>query len=63
MELALHQGDGVFVAAKMAATGCGVWLLAAHQHFPQVSTVLYSLAGGYLLLLIYHVILIFQSLA
>jgi hypothetical protein len=46
MALALHQGDAVFVAAKMAATGSGVWLLAAHQHFPHVSTVLHGLQAA-----------------
>ena len=63
MVLALHHGHGMFIVTKMTATGLGVWLLAAHQRFPCACMALYGLAGSYLLLLIYHIILIGHSLA
>ena len=62
MALTLYHSDTTFIGIKMAATGFGVWLLAAHQGFLLAWQALHGLAGVYLLLLMYHVLLIWHSL-
>lgn len=62
MALVLTYGYTPFIAVKMLTTGLGAWLLAAHQQFALAWKALHGLAGVYLLLLIYHVILILRHL-
>src|SRR5262245_35865746 len=54
MFLLLSHGPTPFVAVKMALTGLGAWILAAHQHFPLAFKGLHALAAGYVGLLIIH---------
>jgi Domain of unknown function (DUF5658) len=54
MATAILRGDTLFVGLKMALTGMGAWLLAAHQCFPLASRGLHVLAVGYVGLLLLH---------
>jgi hypothetical protein len=58
MALLLVYGQAPFVCVKMALTGMGVWCLAAHQQFSLALRALHSIAGLYLLLLAYHLLLL-----
>jgi hypothetical protein len=58
MALLLSHGEAPFVGVKMALTGLGAWLLAAHQCFPLASRGLHALAGGYLGLLLIHAVIL-----
>ena len=60
MAVAIKHGEARFVAIKMALTGIGAWLLAAHQHFPLALRGLYVLATGYVGLLLIHVALLLR---
>ncbi len=60
MALVLTYGYAPFIAVKMLTTGCGAWLLAVHQQFAIAWTALHGLAGVYMLLLIYHFVLIMR---
>jgi hypothetical protein len=62
MALTLYHSETAFIGIKMATTGFGVWLLAAHQGFLLAWEALHGLAGAYLLLLMYHGLLIWHSL-
>jgi hypothetical protein len=53
----LAYGDMWFVAIKMALTGTGVWVLAAHQQFPLALRALHGFTGLYVALLAYHLVL------
>jgi hypothetical protein len=57
MAMALNQGTGSFVGAKMALTGLGAILLAIHQNFWLGIRGLYALALIYVGLLVYHLII------
>jgi hypothetical protein len=59
MALALTQGDTLFVGLKMALTGVGAWLLAAHQYFPLAYRGLRGLTLIYGAVLLYHLLLIY----
>jgi Domain of unknown function (DUF5658) len=54
MAIAIHSGDTHFVGLKMAMTGIGAWVLAAHQCFPLAFRGLHVLAVGYVGLLLIH---------
>jgi Domain of unknown function (DUF5658) len=54
MAIAIHSGDTHFVGLKMALTGVGAWVLAAHQCFPLAFRGLHVLAVGYVGLLLIH---------
>lgn len=54
MAMALDRGETLFIVVKIVITVVGVWLLAAHQNFRLGLRGLYLVAGGYLLLLAYH---------
>lgn len=58
MALLLVHGQAAFVGVKMALTGAGVWCLAAHQQFALALRALHALAGLYLTLLAYHLLLL-----
>lgn len=58
MALALTWPPTAFTGFKMALTGVGAWFLAAHQQFPLAYTGLHGLAGLYLALCGYHVVLL-----
>lgn len=58
MVLLLSHGEAPFVGVKMALTGLGAWLLAAHQGFPLASKGLHALAGGYMGLLLIHAVIL-----
>ena len=60
MNMALSQGDYFFLAMKLLLTGFGTWLLAIHQNFRLASIALYLIAGGYTLLMLYHVMLFWR---
>jgi hypothetical protein len=57
MAMAMNQGTGSFIAAKMALTGLGAILLAIHQNFWLGIHGLYALALIYAGLLVYHLII------
>ena len=59
MAWALTHGDMPFLILKLAATGLGAWLLAAHQQVELAWKGLHGMAGVYSLLLVYHLILMF----
>jgi Domain of unknown function (DUF5658) len=54
MAVILNHGQIPFVGIKMALTGVGAWLLAAHQHLPLAVRGLHILAVGYMGLLVLH---------
>jgi hypothetical protein len=54
MSFFISLGATPFVAVKMALTGIGAWVLAAHQHFPLAFKCLHVLAACYLGLLFMH---------
>ncbi len=58
MAFVLQYGAVAFVVVKMALTGLGVWLLAAHQQFALARKGLQAVAAMYLLLMGYHLWLI-----
>ena len=58
MVLLLSHGEVPFVGVKMALTGLGAWLLAAHQGFPLASRGLHALAGSYMGLLLIHAVIL-----
>ncbi len=58
MALVLSYGPTSFVGIKMALTGIGAWLLAAHQYFPMAYRGLHVLAGGYVGLLLIHAVIL-----
>jgi Domain of unknown function (DUF5658) len=60
MALAIKHGEARFVGIKMALTGIGAWLLAAHQHFPLALRGLHVLATGYVGLLLIHAALLLR---
>ncbi len=57
MAMALDRSEALFVGVKIAITVIGVWLLAAHQNFRVGLTGLYLIAGGYTILIAYHLTL------
>jgi Domain of unknown function (DUF5658) len=58
MATAILRGDTHFVGLKMALTGMGAWLLAAHQGFPLAFRGLHALAAGYGGLLLIHAVIL-----
>jgi formate hydrogenlyase subunit 3/multisubunit Na+/H+ antiporter MnhD subunit len=58
MVLALVYGPTTFVGIKMGLTGLGTWFLAAHQSFPLAYKGLHTLALGYGVVLLYHLMLV-----
>jgi Domain of unknown function (DUF5658) len=58
MALLLSRGETSFLGIKMALTGLGAWLLAAHEGFPLAFRGLRALAGGYLALLLIHAVIL-----
>jgi Domain of unknown function (DUF5658) len=54
MSFFISHGATFFVGVKMALTGVGAWILAAHQHFPLAFKSLHVLAAAYLGLLFVH---------
>jgi hypothetical protein len=61
MDLVLTYGYTPFIAVKMVATGFGAWLLAVHQQFVLAWKALHGLAGVYVLLLLYHLMLMLRQ--
>jgi uncharacterized protein DUF5658 len=57
MALALGYGPAPFVGLKVALTGIGAWFLVIHEYFPMAFRGLQASAGGYLGLLLVHVII------
>lgn len=60
MALVLAYGDTLFVGIKMALTGAGVWFLAAHQQFPLALRALHGFTCLYVVLLAYHLVLLYD---
>jgi len=60
MALVLTYGYAPFMAIKMVTTGFGAWLLAVHQQFVLAWKALHGLAGVYMLLLVYHLMLMLR---
>jgi Domain of unknown function (DUF5658) len=58
MALVLSYGQTPFVGFKMALTGIGAWLLAAHSYFPMAFRGLLVLAGGYMGILLMHAVIL-----
>jgi len=58
MVLVLSYGQMPFVGFKLALTGISAWLLVAHQYFPMAYRGLLGLAGGYMVLLLIHAIIL-----
>jgi hypothetical protein len=59
MAFILVYGQAPFVSVKMVLTGIGVCCLAAHQQFALALRALHGIAGLYLALLAYHLLLLF----
>ena len=57
LHLALSHSPTLFLILKSSLTGAGVWVLAVHQQFPLAARSLYTLALGYGLVLVYHLVL------
>jgi len=60
MALVLTYGYTPFLAIKIITTGVGTWWLAVHQQFVLAWNALHVLAGVYVLLLMYHLLLLWR---